>query len=105
MKNIETYEEFKEVINKNNLVIIDFWAEWCYPCKLIEPVIKEIEEEMKDKDIEFYKLNVDKIPEVAAEYGILSIPTLLFFKNNKEVERIIGAVQKELIVNKIEKWI
>jgi len=105
MKNIETYEEFKEVINKNNLVIIDFWAEWCYPCKLIEPVIKEIEEEMKDKNIEFYKLNVDKIPEVAAEYGILSIPTLLFFKNNKEVERIIGAVQKELIVNKIEKWI
>lgn len=76
------------------LKILDFWAEWCGPCKFMEPLMDELEKELKGK-VEIEKINVDENQELAAKYQVLSIPTYIFVKEDKELERIIGATQKE----------
>lgn len=96
----QTFEE--EVINSSIPVIVDFWATWCAPCRLIAPIVEEIAREYDGK-IKVCKLDVDNNPNTAINYGIRSIPTLLYFKNGKVISSTIGAVGKSIIVEQVEK--
>ena len=82
--------------------LLDFWAEWCGPCKFMEPVLEELEKELKGK-VEIEKINVDEKAEMAAKYGVMSIPTYIVTKDDKEVERIIGATSKDNLLKAISK--
>ncbi len=92
-----TKENFDtEVVNSDIPVIIDFWAEWCVPCKMIGPVLAEISEEYKGK-LKVAKVNVDEAGELASEYNIISIPTLLVFNKGEVVKQQVGAVSRQVI--------
>jgi len=93
---------FNEAIHKYPLMLIDCWADWCGPCRMIEPVIGELARDYDDRLV-VGKLNVDENPETAMRFGIVSIPTLLIMKNGEEVDRIIGAVPKQFIEEKLKK--
>lgn len=93
-----TDQNFKEVISRER-VIIDFWAPWCGPCKMISPTLEEINEE--EEGITVGKLNVDDYPELAGKHGVMSIPTLLFFKDGELKDSSIGVVSKNIILNKL----
>ena len=77
-------------------MVVDFWAEWCHPCKLIAPIIEELAKEFAGK-VTFAKFNVDDGPEIAMIYGISAIPTLMYFKNGKPIDQITGALPKNLL--------
>jgi len=96
-----TDESFKEIIKGDKPVVVDFWAEWCGPCKMIGPVVEELAEEYEDKAI-IGKINVDENGEVAEEYGVRSIPTILFFKNGELKDKHIGAAKKNLLEEKLK---
>jgi thioredoxin 1 len=87
---------------KNGVVLVDFWADWCMPCKMMAPVLNDVAE-ATDGQATIYKLNVDEQQQVAAQYGIRSIPTMILFKDGKEVERIIGVKSKEAVIASINK--
>ena len=89
-----------EVLKASSPVVVDFWAEWCGPCRMIAPALEEIAGSMGEK-IKIVKLNVDENPNTAAKYGIMSIPTLLMFKNGEISSRQVGAAPKQ----KLEQWI
>ncbi len=92
---------FEEIIIKHKNVAIDCWAPWCGPCLMIAPVIEELAKELKGKVV-FGKLNVDENQRTATRFNIMSIPTILLFKDGKLVDRIIGAMPKEFIVEKLK---
>ncbi|MCD6542646.1 MAG: thioredoxin [Thermoplasmata archaeon] len=92
---------FEEIIIKHKNVAIDCWAPWCGPCLMIAPVIEELAKELKGKVV-FGKLNVDENQRTAMRFNIMSIPTILLFKDGKLVDRIIGAMPKEFIVEKLK---
>ena len=93
--------EFDEkVIKSDKLVLIDLWADWCHPCKLIEPFVFEAAQRHPEK-VKVYRLNVDDFPEIPSRYKVISIPTILFFKNGKEVHRIVGSASKKEYI----KWV
>jgi thioredoxin 1 len=97
--------DFKqEVLNSKVPVLVDFWADWCVPCKMMEPVIMELERKAGGK-IKVVKVNVDENQNLAAQYGIMSIPTLAIFVDGTVADKIIGAVPKRTILTKIEKYI
>ncbi len=97
-----TDENFEiEVLQSPIPVVIDFWAEWCGPCKALTPAINEITKEYAGK-CKVGKLNVDNSPNISIEYGIRSIPCVIFFKDGKEIDRIIGLVPKDKITDKID---
>ena len=100
MAKIATNTSFEELLQSEKLVIVDFWATWCGPCRMLSPLLDEVEEEMADK-IEVVKVNVDDADEVAMRFRIMSIPTLLFFKNGAIVDRSVGAMPKSALVDKI----
>ncbi len=91
---------FEEFIRKNEYAVVDFWAEWCMPCRYIAPVFEELAREYSGK-VAFGKLNVDENHSIAARFGISAIPTLIFFKNGKAVDQIVGAMPKK----EIKMWI
>jgi thioredoxin 1 len=96
-----TKENFKEVLEtKEKTIVVDFWAAWCGPCRMIAPVLDSLSKEREDAIIA--KVNVDENKELAVEYGIRNIPTLLYIKNGEVVNKSVGAVRKEEIVEKIE---
>lgn len=95
-------DQFKqEVLDQKGLVFVDFYAEWCGPCKVTEPIIHELSEEMKD--VKFIQVNVDENPELASQYSVFSIPTFIMFKNGKTVSQTVGAMGKETFIAEINK--
>lgn len=97
-----TDENFEaEVINAGSLAIVDFYADWCGPCKMMAPIIEELAEEYNGT-VKIGKLDVDNSPETSAKYRVMSIPTILFIKNGEVVDTIVGAVPKATLVEKIE---
>jgi len=89
-----------DVLKSTAPVVVDFWAEWCGPCRMIAPALEEIAGALGDK-VKIVKLNVDENPAVAAKYGIMSIPTLMLFKNGEIASRQVGAAPKQ----KLQQWI
>src|SRR6185295_6712369 len=89
-----------DVLKSSTPVVVDFWAEWCGPCRMIAPVLEEIAGALGDK-VKIVKLNVDENPQVAAKYGIMSIPNLMMFKNGEIASRQVGAAPKQ----KLQQWI
>ena len=101
-KTIElTDANFDSVINSEKPVLVDFWAEWCGPCKMIGPVVEELAGDYEGRAV-VAKLNVDENPNVTARYGVRSIPTLLVFKKGQIVDKQIGAVPKSVLSSKLE---
>ena len=93
---------FYDFIKQYPVVVVDCWAPWCGPCQMISPVIEDLASDYAGKVV-FGKLNVDENPAVAAEYGIMSIPTLLFARNGEVVDRLIGAVPRQVIEAKLRR--
>ncbi len=91
----------EEVLNNDTLTVVDFWAEWCGPCRAIGPVIEELAKDYEGQ-VKVGKLNVDQNSNVSIEYGITSIPAILFIKNGEVVDKQIGAVPKSVLENKIK---
>lgn len=99
-----TQEAFKNAVERNSLVVVDFWAAWCGPCRMVAPVIESMAKDYAGR-ILFGKVNVDENPEIARQYGIMSIPTLLVFKKGNVVDKIIGAMPRNRLEPKIKKHI
>jgi thioredoxin 1 len=97
--NLESWDN--EVIKSPNLVMVDFWASWCSPCKMVAPTVEELAKEYAGK-AKFVKVNTDENSELASRYKIRGIPTLMFFKNGEVVDQIIGAVPKTHLKTKID---
>jgi len=96
--------DIDESMKKYPILVIDCWAPWCGPCRMIGPIIEELAKEMKGK-IVFGKLNVDENPQMSMKHNIMSIPTLLVFKNGALVDRIIGAMPKEMLIQKLKPYL
>jgi len=98
-----TSEQWKQqVLNSDKPVFVDFWAEWCGPCRMISPIVEELSKEYEGK-VNFVKVNVDQNRDLASKYNILSIPTLAIFRNGEVVAQAAGASSKESIRNYIDK--
>ena len=95
-------DNFEELV-KEGVSIVDFWAIWCGPCRIMTPVVEDIAKEMPD--VKVYKLNVDDYPELTAKFNIMSIPTILIFKDGKEVDQTVGVVSKNVLANKIKNFL
>jgi thioredoxin 1 len=91
----------KEVVESDLPVLVDFWANWCGPCRMVAPVIEELAKEF-DQKIKIGKVDVDENPNIASQFGIMSIPTLMFFKKGKVMEQAVGALSKSDLKKKIE---
>ena len=101
MAKVVTNENFSDIISGSVPLVVDFWATWCGPCRALAPVVEEVASEYEGK-AEIVKCNVDDCEEIAAQYSIRSIPTLIFFKDGKAVDRLVGAVPKSEITARID---
>jgi thioredoxin 1 len=99
---VDTFE--KVVIQSPNLIMVDFWATWCGPCKIVAPVVEELAQEYTGK-VNFAKVNTDENPDIASRFNIRGIPTLIFFKDGKVLDQIVGAVPKAQLKSKIDSFL
>jgi len=98
-----TESNFSEIIEKSDkLVVIDLWAEWCGPCKVLAPILEEVSIEYKDKDILICKCDIDNNNEIAIKYSIRNIPTILFIKNGEVIDKMVGVQSREQTTLKID---
>ncbi|MGP1586292.1 MAG: thioredoxin [Schwartzia sp. (in: firmicutes)] len=96
-----TQENFKaEVIETKGTVLVDFWAAWCGPCQMLSPVVDEVAEALTD--VKVGKVNIDEQPDLAAQFDVMSIPTLVVFKDGQEVEQSVGVIPKESILKMVQ---
>jgi thioredoxin 1 len=98
---IVTDNSFDSILSENDLVLIDFWAEWCGPCRMVSPVLDEIS---KESGLLVGKLNIDENPNKTSEYSISSIPSMVLFKSGQPVKTIIGAKPKHLLLKELSEW-
>lgn len=97
-----TDQGFEETVIKSTLpALVDLWAPWCGPCRMVAPIIDKLAEKYQGK-FNFYRLNVDENSQTASKYGVMSIPTLIFFKDGKAVDTVIGAVPERVLQEKID---
>jgi len=94
----------QEVLKSDVPVLVDFWAEWCGPCRMVSPIVEELGKEYDGK-LKVAKVDVDSNTQIATQYGIMSIPSLLFFKNGEVVDQIVGAVPKKALVDRLGRII
>lgn len=99
----QNFEE--EVINSKVPVLVDFWATWCGPCQIMGPIVEGLAEEFEETKIKIGKINIDENSEMAEKYGVMSIPNLIFFKDGKVAEQVVGVSSKEALEEKIKKII
>ena len=99
---IVTDASFLTEVTSKNLILIDFWAEWCNPCKKVSPILDEISDEY---NLPVGKLNVDENPEKTLEYSVSTIPTMVLFKNGQPVKTIVGAKPKHIMIKELSEWI
>ena len=100
-----TDASFKEEVLESNIpVLVDFWAPWCGPCRMVAPVVEDISKQYEGQ-VKVVKLNTDENPNVASQYGIRSIPTLMIFKEGQKVDMVVGAVPKNTLANTLEKYL
>ncbi len=96
-------ENFDEMLEKHRVLVVDFWAPWCGPCRMIAPTIERLAREFSGRVV-FGKLNVDENPGTAARYGVMSIPTVVIFRDGKPVDAVIGAVPYATLRERVERW-
>lgn len=100
-----TDQDFEDrVLHSDTPVLVDFWAEWCVPCHMVSPVVEEIGRDKGDS-LEVAKLNIDDNPEITRKYGVMSIPTLMLFKDGQEMARVVGARGKDALLKEIDPHI
>lgn len=99
---IITRDNIEEALSNNETILVDFWAEWCGPCKKVSPILDEIEQEYS---LPVGKLNIDDFPELAEKYSIQSIPAMVIFKNGMPVKTTVGAQPKHKLVKEFEEWL
>jgi thioredoxin len=100
-----TDQDFEDrVLHSDTPVLVDFWAEWCVPCHMVSPVVEEIGRD-KGEHLSVAKLNIDENPEITRKYGVMSIPTLMLFKDGQEMARVVGARGKEALLREIDPHI
>jgi thioredoxin 1 len=101
VKSVTTDSFDEEVVKSQGLVMVDFWATWCGPCNIVAPVVEELAKEYEGK-VTFAKLNTDENPDIASRYSIRGIPTLMFFKDGKVMDQVVGAVPKGQLKSKLD---
>jgi thioredoxin 1 len=94
-----------EIESSSGLAMVDFWAAWCGPCRMVAPIVADLAEEFSEKGLKVAKLDVDTNPTTASKFGIRSIPSILFFKDGKHVDTVVGAVPKPFLEGKINEHI
>ena len=97
-------KEFNELMKEKKVVLVDFFATWCGPCRMLSPILEEVSEESNGED-EVVKVDVDESYALAKKFGIMSVPTMIIFQNGEEVEKIIGLRQKEDLVDAIKNYL
>ena len=103
MTNVTESNFQSEVINAPGVVLVDFWAPWCGPCRMVSPILEEISREKQGR-VKIGKVNVDENPNLAAKFQVMSIPTMIIFKNGQMVEKFVGAMPKSAIETKLTRW-
>ncbi len=97
---LKNKDEFSQIINKNDMVVVDFFATWCGPCKMLTPVIENVEKVLPN--VKFIKVDIDQFNDLASEYRIQSVPTLIFIKNKEIVAKSVGYLDEDALIEKIK---